>query len=270
KKPWEMFLLGFFYSSLAVFIGYWIFGSFSSMVVILLTVMASLPLVYDAIRFEEKKDISFDEEIPLLKEHERLLLVLLMLFFGFIASFSFWYIVLPQDMVEHVFLTQTKTISAINSPTGSFAQQISVFSLIFLNNVKVLLFCVLFSFLYGSGALFILTWNASVIGTAIGNFMRNEIARYSLVVGFVPGFTYLKIYGLATLRYLLHGIPEIGAYLVAGLAGGIISAAIVRHDLSSKKFEKVVLDTADLLVISLVMLFIAGLLEVFVTPIFFS
>jgi uncharacterized membrane protein SpoIIM required for sporulation len=192
------------------------------------------------------------------------------LFFGFIIGFSFWYIVLPREVVENVFLAQTQTIAAINSPTGNFHSQINVFSLLFLNNVKVLLFCIFFSFLYGAGALFILTWNASVVGTAIGNFFRTEIARFSLTFGFTSLYFYFRAYSLSILRYLIHGIPEICSYLIAGLAGGIISTAIVRHDVTSRNFERVVIDTADLLIISLLMLFVAAIIEVFITPLFFQ
>jgi len=270
KKPWELMILGFLYCSIAIFLGNWIFTNHVSMVVILLTVMAALPLFYDSLRYEEQKDISISDEVKLLKEHERLFLAMSFLFFGFIIGFSFWYIVLPREVVENVFLAQTQTIAAINSPTGNFHSQINVFSLIFLNNVKVLLFCIFFSFLYGAGALFILTWNASVVGTAIGNFFRTEIARFSLTFGFTSLYFYFRAYSLSILRYLIHGIPEICSYLIAGLAGGIISTAIVRHDVTSRNFERVVIDTADLLIISLLMLFVAAIIEVFITPLFFQ
>ncbi|MEM2121120.1 MAG: stage II sporulation protein M [Candidatus Woesearchaeota archaeon] len=269
KKPWELMLLGFLYCSIAIFLGNWIFSTHLSMVVILLTVIAALPLFYDSIRYEEQKDISIDDEVKLLKEHEKLFLAMSFLFVGFIIGFSFWYIVLPRETVENVFLAQTQTIAAINAPTGNFKSQVNIFSIIFLNNVKVLLFCVFFSFLYGAGALFILTWNASVVGTAIGNFFRTEIAKFSLAFGFTSLYYYFRAYSLSILRYLIHGIPEICAYLIAGLAGGIISTAIVRHDFTTKNFERVIIDTADLLIISLLMLFVAALIEVFVTPLFF-
>ena len=42
---------------------------------------------------------------------------------------------------------------------------------IFINNMGVLFLCIIFSFLYGAGAIFILTWNASVIAAAIGSFI---------------------------------------------------------------------------------------------------
>jgi len=68
---------------------------------------------------------------------------------------------------------------------------------------------------------------------------------------------------------MVHGIPEILAYFIAGLSAGIISIAIINHDFRSKKFQHVLLDSTDLLLLSLAVLLIAALIEAFVTPILF-
>ena len=80
---------------------------------------------------------------------------------------------------------------------------------------------------------------------------------------------YFSIGAYGLLRYAIHGIPEILAYFMAGLAGGIISIAAIRHDFGTKKFEHVLLDSADLLLLALVVTFLAGVLEVWVTPLIF-
>ena len=54
-----------------------------------------------------------------------------------------------------------------------------------------------------------------------------------------------------------------------GLAAGIVSVAIIKHDFKSEKFRHVLLDSADLLLLSLVVLVVAALIEVFVTPVLF-
>jgi len=56
------------------------------------------------------------------------------------------------------------------------------------------------------------------------------------------------------------------AYFTAGLAGGIISIAVIKHDFGSKKFTHVLIDSLDLIVISLVILLIAAFIEVHITP----
>jgi uncharacterized membrane protein SpoIIM required for sporulation len=106
------------------------------------------------------------------------------------------------------------------------------------------------SLIFGAGAIFILAWNASVIAAAIGIFTRSNITQLPL--------------GLA--RYLIHGIPEIAAYFMAALAGGIFSTAVTNHDNKRERFLMIVQDSLNLLVIAIVILIIAGLIEVFITP----
>lgn len=264
RSPWEMFFIGMFYSSIAVLLSLWIFKPHASLVMVFLTVTACVPIMYGTIKLEEKKDLEIENEKVLIREHGKALSFFIFLFLGITISFTLWYVFLPADITNTLFSIQTKTISDINTQiTGQGINQFSLFSKIFLNNIKVLIFCLIFAFVYGFGAIFILTWNASVIGTAIGNFVRGNISN-------TAHFTaYFKVTSLGILRYMVHGLPEILAYFIGGLAAGIISIAIIKHDFRSKKFQHVLLDSADLLLLSLGMLLIAALLETFVTPILF-
>src|SRR3989338_6269620 len=68
-KPWEMFFIGFLYSSVAILLSMWIFRDQTSLVMEFLTVMACIPIVYNTMKLEESKDISILEERMLIKEH---------------------------------------------------------------------------------------------------------------------------------------------------------------------------------------------------------
>ena len=266
KKPWEMFFYGLIYTSVAIFLSLWIFQQYASLVMVFLTVMACVPLIYATIKLEEKKDLELESEKKILKEHSKVLFFLIMLFLGMTVAFAFWYVVLPKVTVQNLFNIQTSTIMGINNRvSGHNIRIFQTFFAILFNNIKVLTFCVLFAFIYGVGAIFILTWNASVIGTATGNFVKSVLAKYSSPTV----ANYFQAASLGLLRYSIHGIPEIAAYFVGGLAGGIISIAVIRHDYKTKKFEKVILDSSELIIISLIILIIAAFLEVFVTPLFF-
>ena len=133
----------------------------------------------------------------------------------------------------------------------------------------MLLFSLFFAFFYGAGAIFILTWNASVISAAIGNFIRTNIALAAKTTGLMTAWNYFHIFALGLMRYFIHGIPEILAYFMGGLAGGIISVAVIRHHLSTEKSKKILLDSMDLIVLAIFVLFIAALIEVFITPLLF-
>jgi uncharacterized membrane protein SpoIIM required for sporulation len=121
---------------------------------------------------------------------------------------------------------------------------------IFANNVKVLIVTLLFSLAFGAGAIFILVWNASVIAAAIGMFAK----------GHFSGLT------CGLFRYLIHGLPEISAYFVAALAGGILSVAIIRRDLDGERKWSILQDAIVLIIIALLILLVAAVMEVYLTP----
>jgi uncharacterized membrane protein SpoIIM required for sporulation len=271
KRPWEMFFIGILYSSIAILIGLMIFGEDASLVIVFLTVLACIPIIYGAIKLEENKDMVINSEQKLIKEHFKALSFFMFLFFGIVFSCIAWYVFSPPTLSQNIFLSQIKTIKTINSGiTGNFLESLSIFSSIFFNNIKVLLFCLLFSFLYGVGAIFILVWNASVLGAAVGDFTRTSISEIFSATGNVSLYHYFNIISIGVLRYSIHGIPEILAYFIAGLAGGIISVAIIRHDFRSEKFKIVAIDSMDLMILSVICIFIAALLEVYVTPVLFA
>ncbi len=272
KKPALLIVIGFLYCSLALLLAITTFKAQASMVFVFLTVLGAIPLMYNIIKSEEKKDVSDFHEVALLKEHWKALVALMALFLGITLAVTLWYSVLPGETVGHLFADQIGTFNSLNGRITGFTwlENVGRFTTIFFNNIKVLIFCILFSFLYGAGAIFILTWNASVIGTAMGNIIRSNLATIAKVFGLEQIGQYFSAISIGLLRYMIHGIPEILSYFVAGLAGGIISIAVIRHDFEGRKFEHVILDSADLLLVAIGLVFIAGILEVWVTPLFFG
>lgn len=260
KHPWELLFIGMIYSSVAVILSLFIFPEYASLVMIFLTVLAAGPLMFGAIKLEEKKDIELKHERFLVKEHARALSFFMFLFLGFIISFSLWNIFLPEELSSELFKIQSNEIHKINNNaiTGDAVSNMKVFGNIFFNNIYVMLFSLLFAFFYGIGAIFILTWNATIIGAAVGEF----------VSGFI-GSSYLVSIPVALSRYLLHGIPEMFAYFLAGLAGSIISVAVIRHDFGTGKFKHILIDSLDMIFLAVIIIFFAALLEVFVTPVIF-
>ena len=269
KQPWNMFFLGILYSSMGALLSLWIFQKNASLVMVFLTVLACVPFMYNTLRLEEEKDAETNEERVLLKEHGRALRAFMWLFIGMTLSYMLWYVFLPASLTQSLFNIQTETIVSINNNVTGNATSLNILLRIFLNNIKVLAFCMLFAFLYGAGAIFVLTWNASVIGTAMGNFVRTHLISAANLIGFYKVASYFQVFSLSILRYAIHGIPEILAYFVAGLAGGIISVEVVNHDVFTAKFERIVFDSSTLLVMALILLLVAAALEVYVTPLLF-
>lgn len=274
RQPWEMFFIGIFYAALSLILVQWIFSGdpvlskYTGVLVVTFCVMFSIPFMYFAIKNEEEKDLEINGFMRLIKEHGKALVYFMFLFLGFIVAFSAWYIVF-QDGNQN-FKAQIETYCMINKPshfeecvseygigtpaktTGFLTSQEKIVN-IFANNIYVLIFTLIFSLIFGAGAIFILAWNASVISAAIGIFSKSEIANLPI--------------GLA--RYMIHGLPEIGSYFAAALAGGIISIAIIKHDVNSEKFWIILQDSLNLIILAVILLFFAALIEVFVTPALF-
>ncbi len=274
KRPWEMFFIGAFYATVSLLLVKWIFAGdpvlskYTGILVVTFCVMFSIPFMYYAIKNEEEKDLQMKGFKLLLREHTKALTYFMFLFLGFIVAFSFWYIVFADG--NQNFRAQIETYCIINKP-AYFDECVSEYGIkhiskttafltakdkivnIFANNIYVLIFTLVFSLLFGAGAIFILAWNASVISAAIGIFSESNLANLPL--------------GL--MRYMIHGIPEIGSYFAGALAGGIISIAVIRHDIHSEKFWVILQDSLNLVILSVVLLFIAALIEVFITPVLF-
>jgi len=260
-------IIGFAYGTIAIFLSLWIFQEQASMVMVFLVTLASAPLIYGMLNKEEEQDK--ETQKPKLKQHRKAIKFYLILFIGISLAFTIWYLVLPKETTSHIFKVQTQTISNLNQQVTGKIAHTTLLSKIFLNNIKVLIFCLLFSFIYGAGAVFILSWNASVIGAAAGNFFRTHATSLADSTGLKLAGGYFYVGGLSIVRYAIHGLPEILAYIIAGISGGILSVAIIKKKLETKELEKVLLDVSDLILLSVFILLIAALLEVFVTPALF-
>lgn len=276
KKPYLLIIWGFVLTCLATLIGYRFFESHSSIIIVTFIALGATPLMYRIIKYEEQKDLQDLPERILLEEHWKALIAFMNLFLGILLATALLYIVLPIGAEVTIFQAQHDTFMEISGTATNQAAtaqvtntSLSRFSTIFFNNLTVLLIATVFSFIYGAGAIFILTWNATVIGVAIGYYIRHRLALYAELVGLDQIAGYLSVIGIGLTQYLIHGFFEILGFFVGALAGGIISVAIINHDLKSAKFEHIILDAADLLLIAVGLIFFAAILEVWVTPIIF-
>jgi len=205
---------------------------------------------------EEKRDLQVHESGKFVDKHGKILLFFSFLFIGYLLSFTLWFLFLPDPLARELFEVQLGTIDNINMPTGKAIDLADPFILVFFNNVKVLVFCLLFALFYGFGAVFILTWNASVISAAIGELAKSS---QDLALSLPAAF----------LRYSLHGYIEVVGFFLGGLAGGIISVAIIRHDMGGNKFRAILADSANLVVTAILLLAVAALVEVYINPLVF-
>ncbi|MBN2331094.1 MAG: stage II sporulation protein M [Candidatus Aenigmarchaeota archaeon] len=257
RHPWITFLWALLISSVGVLfsmqLSYQIqvSGNVLNLTGIFSVIFTIIPSVYFLTIFIKKqesmdeKDIARHYEKGFWTRHDRDILIFLFYFFGLTFSFAFWAFMLPGG----TFQIQTMKIQEIrvlagNILSGSAASNsVMDFSKVFVNNLQVMMFAFVFSLLFGAGAVFIVVWNASILGVYIGKLSESLFH--------IP---------MVSLSFLPHGIPEIAGYLMAGLAGGVISAAIIR----GHKMEiviGVVIDALKLLGMAFLFVLLGALIE---------
>ena len=266
ERPWLFFVWAMVVTSVAILVAvqlsFYIFVQGTSinltgMFAVLFTVIPSVFFVTVLIKREEATEEEYVKkryhESAFWERHARDIFIFLLYFAGVTLAFAMWALILP----EGTFVVQVSKICQINPgfpgcsgitgaateiAGGASGQMGSTFA-IFYNNMQVMFFSFLFAFIFGAGAVFIIVWNASILGVYIG-----EISSHILDI---PGLS---------LAFIAHGVPEIAGYIAAALAGGIISVAIIRRH-GSDVMSKVVFDAILVLIFAMFSILCGALIE---------
>jgi uncharacterized membrane protein SpoIIM required for sporulation len=258
ERPYIMAVWAFIICSIAVLISSQVPvsvpGTNTGFLVVMFTIIPSTYFITLFIKKEEMLEEQYaagkDYDSRFWVRHEKDIMILLFFFVGLTLSFAVWSVFMPQAF----FQAQITKINAIQSiatgsvadvATGHAVDQFGTFTRILQNNLQVMTFSFIFSFIFGAGAIFIIVWNASVLGVYIG-----QLSRF---VWQIP---------IVSLSFIPHGVPEIAGYLVAGLAGGLISAAVIRKN-TSRTLRIITFDVVKLLIIAIVLIVVGAGIEAY-------
>lgn len=250
NRPWYMFILSIVVSLLCVLVSHIVFPEYAGVITPLLITIAMAPLFYRIFAIEEeleREEAEHKIDVSFWNRHGETILIFTMFFFGNLLSILLLAIMLPIETVNSLFSAQLTTIASISGVTAALISQ-SVLEKILVNNLKVMFFSFLLSFVLGTGALYILSWNASVLAIYLATFINKGLLAEFVVqsVGIIP-----------------HAPFEILGYFLAGIAGGILSVGIMREHIKSKEFILVFKDSLILLGIGILAIFVGGFLEVY-------
>lgn len=248
KSHLAMIMAGFF-----VLIGFvaafFIFSSAMSLAMIAFSSLLILPFLIKILEKEapatEKMKATHKNELynwfnpssisKIFERHESLIKFYIFLFFGMALEYAMLFAVLQPAVGESAFSHQL----GLFGPTGEFFSS-DILSQILENNLQIAIISFALSIFYGAGSIFILNYNASIVGVMYGSTFR------TLLWG-TPLF-YSNI-----LFYIPHTFLEIIAYLLAAVAGGLLIKGLRRDILR---------DSAVLFSLSIILIFIAGYVEV--------
>ena len=242
--PAIMFVAGFIYSFISVPLALVLHKTAASMLAVALATVAGIPIILRIIEFESDLLDLYPESV--LARETKVIVMYLWFFFGEIAGFTSSYLFLGDGEFRAVTGLQMQDLAYVeglrNEITGH-AVKLNPFDVIIWNNLKVYAIGILLSFIYGTGGVFILTWNASVIATLLA---KEIMATGSITTGVVQ---FLSI--------LPHGVLEYGGYIIGGFTGGLISLLLLQKGWN----RRLAMDIIVLLASGVVLLYVGAVVE---------
>lgn len=131
-----------------------------------------------------------------------------------------------------------------NQLQGMITDFTSSFLVILINNLTVTFFTFLLSILIFSGFIFVIVWNASLVAYYIYTLQNSATAL------------------ITSLLLLPHALLEIGGYILAGIAGGLLAYRFdVWNTFSQKEKKEFRKDFTLLIISSIVFIFLGAMVE---------
>jgi len=257
-KPLHVFLISLLFSFIGLFLAYNLFPSQSSILSVAFVTIFFVPFFQRLFSVEEAKDVEIARrKVPqkttwsnnFVVRHKKVVFAYTAFFMGVILVYSFAFIFFPS--IRDLFALQMDWFRV----QGIAAIQPGSFERYFFNNTQVMVLFFILSVLFGAGAIFILVWNASVIAVFLGIIAN----KFYPTLGATAAYLYGVGLGLSSIA--LHGIPEIGGYFFAGVAGGILSAGLVKETFMSKEFREVARDALLWLASAEILIIVGAFLE---------
>lgn len=254
EHPAVVFSLGLLFTLIAFGAGYFALREEVSLLMLFFVTLLTIPLLMGVLNRAETKD---RKEKSFWQTHKKVIEVYVFLFFGIFTGYLLLGFFLPDNLYVQVFSFQDSYVLSSkglslellddffsNLPPINIEQALAIMS----KNFFVALLAFGLSFLYGASSMFLVTLNGSVFATFLIYLIR-------LIGSSTQNM--LKITGF----FMLHLIPEVAGFLIAAIAGGILSQAA-----SNKSHKKMMVrDALKLFSISIACIILAAFIEVFVT-----
>ena len=260
------FILGLVYSAIGLLIASVLFPGDPALVAVAFTSMLLLPEMYKIFSIEERQE-SVEQGISfatLWRNDLEVARIYIFLFMGILLVYSVGAIFLPGMSTDVLFREQLEirfgqgfsgqAVASSGISNGIISWDL-FFSLLS-NNFLVMIACFILALLTGDGAIFLITWNASVWGTIFGITAKGA----GLYSGQHPIFYFLII----MLVVFPHMILEALSYFLAAISGSVISKDVLLEEFASDKFFEVFGLNLYLLLFGLVFLLLGALVEAFV------
>lgn len=254
KRHYFALLLGFIYSLIGAVTAFFLFRDFMSLAMLFLTTLLLVPTIMAYLKKEE----TIERKSGLrhfFKNHRDIFETYLFIFHGVFLGFlliGFFSLTVHYDLNSYQFdFLKVRGVvpEGVNVvPESTLGHVGSVLT----RNITVDLIAFLLSIAYGAGAMFLIVYNGSIFASFI-----------VLLIKYLSTTTLHATAVFSTM--LIHLVPEISGFLLAAIAGGVISKALTKEKIGSNAFRNVVKDATVMFLMSLLLIVSAAFLEIYVT-----
>jgi len=229
RKLRYAFILAVVYSTIAIVVARLLFAANSGIVSVVFVSLLLIPYMDKLLAKDERAELG-ERSVTFShfwRDNKRAISVYLVLFFGIYLTYTVYSFLLPQLGFDVGSVFREQLALELNLRGAAFSG--GTFLAIFLNNWWVLLACFVLALIAGDGALFFVAWNASSWGTIFG-FRALEAAIHGGAYGALPNLLIILVITLP------HVVLEGGAYILAAIAGGVLSDDVISKRSAMGKF----------------------------------
>ncbi len=267
QKSLYALLLGIGYAIIGIGCAVLLFPEDPAIVAVAFTAILFLPLLRQVLITEEDEECAKARIegadkfsiIQFFKDHNEIFKIYLFYFLGVLFVFSFFALVLPNLATNYIFKNQLEVMygTAVQSGKAMVLEfDSNLFTGILLNNFIVMILCFITAFIIGDGAVFLITWNASVWGTIFGNLAQTA----AIAAGKNPILYFI----LVIVVVLPHMLLEAFAYFSSAGAGAIVSRGLIKEQFMSPQFKRLIKGTVLLLLVAAAFIIVGALVETYV------
>ncbi len=255
RIPLYAVLLGFIYTIIGSVTGYVFFLDNFSISLLFMVTLLLVPSLMNLLTIEEERE-KMEGMKNFLKNHKDIFQIYLFLSIGVFLGYMvmIWFITSTGVEINMVLNEQLKVLGdsisveqIVNFDANNLAHMIGIFA----SNIGVAIVFFVLSFFYGAGSIFLIVWNASIFSAFIYTTLQNISQGVNHAAALLGVFS-------------MYMIPEIAGFLLAAIAGGVISKAVVREHFMSDPFKNVLKDAFYLLLAAFGLLLISAFLEAFI------
>ncbi len=235
RKARYALLLGAGYSIVGILVASVLFPGDPALVAVAFTALLLLPELYKIFTMEERQE-RMEKKITLkalVKDDWDIVKIYLFLFIGILLVYAFATMIMPSFETNTLFREQLEIRLGQgfsgNAILGTFGSEL--FWSLLNNNFLVMLACFIMALLTGDGAIFLIVWNASVWGTIFG-YTARAASNFS-------GESVYAVFAKIMLVVTPHMMIEATCYILAAIAGAVISKDVLLEEFASDRFMEV-------------------------------